>query len=88
MIAINFSDVVNTANVLVRDPSGDTHFAMKPRQRRTIKECGRKKLERDGLTQFQIVGAIDFTHSAFAKEPNDPIAFSQNSSRHETSIVD
>ena len=88
MKAINFRDVVNTADVLVRDLSGDTHLAMKPRQRHTIKEFGRKKFERDGLTQFQIVRAIDFTHPAFAKESNDTIAFRQNRSGHETSVVD
>src|SRR6478672_842463 len=65
MMAINFPNVVNTANVLVRDLSGDTHFATKPRQRRTIEEFGRKELERDGLTQLKVVCAIDFTHSTF-----------------------
>jgi hypothetical protein len=61
---------------------------MKPRQHRTIKKFGRKKFERNGLTQFQIIRAIDFTHSAFAKESNDTIAVSQNRSRHETCVVD
>ena len=88
MMAINFRDVVNTADVLVRDLSGDTHFAVKPRQRRTIKEFGRKEFERDRLTQLKIVRAIDFTHPAFAKESNDTIAFRQNRSGHETSVVD
>jgi hypothetical protein len=36
MMTISFPDVLNTADVLVRDLSGDTHFPMKPRQRRTI----------------------------------------------------
>jgi len=26
----------------------------------------RKEFQRDGLAQFEIVGAIDFTHAAFA----------------------
>jgi hypothetical protein len=88
MMAINFPDVVNTAHVLVRDLSGDAHFAMKPRQRRTIRDFGWKKLERNGLTQFQIIRAIHFTHPAFAKESNDTITVSQNRSRNETRVVD
>lgn len=37
-----------------------------------------KELECDRLAEFQIIGAVDFTHPAFAKQANDAIAISQN----------
>src|SRR6266404_3746738 len=48
----------------------------------------RQELERDGLAELEIVGAIDFTHAAFAQQANDAIALRQHRARHETRIID
>jgi hypothetical protein len=47
-----------------------------------------KKLECYWLAQLEIFSAIDFTHSTFAEQPNDPVALGQNCSRHKTRIID
>src|SRR5688500_3629557 len=66
--AVGLADVVNATNVLVTDLSGNSHFTMKARERSAIaQQMFRKKFKGDGLTEFEIVGAVDFTHSAFTQ---------------------
>src|SRR5947199_9655429 len=48
----------------------------------------RKKFQRDGLRKFQIVGAINFTHPAFAEQAHDTIAINQDRSRYKPRVVD
>src|SRR5206468_1046676 len=61
MAAIDFADVVNAADVLVRNLPRHAHFAMKARERGSVtQQMIGEKLERDWLREFQIVGAIDF----------------------------
>src|SRR5437764_10139091 len=53
----------------------DSHFAMKARQRGAVTDkVLRQKFERDCLAQLEIVGTINFTHAAFAQQPDDTIA--------------
>jgi len=47
-----------------------------------------QELERDWLAQLQIVGAIDFTHSAFTEQPNDPVTLGEHLAGHKTRIID
>ena len=35
---------------------------------------GRQELESDGLAEFQIVGAVDFTHAPAAEQVHDSVA--------------
>jgi hypothetical protein len=48
----------------------------------------RKKFQRYGMREFQIIGAIDLAHSTLAEQPNDPITVSQNRAWHKTRIID
>jgi hypothetical protein len=47
----------------------------------------RNKLQRDRLAEFQIIGPIDFTHSAATKESNNPIALREQRSWYKARIV-
>ena len=68
MFSVDLADVVNTADVAMRNLAGDAHFAMKARECGAIAEITvRQKLERYGLAEFEIVGAIDLAHPAFAE---------------------
>jgi hypothetical protein len=47
-----------------------------------------KEFESDGMREFQIVSAIDFTHAAFAEQADDSIAVSQDRPGHKPRVVD
>jgi hypothetical protein len=48
----------------------------------------RQKLEGDGLPQFQIVGAIDLTHTAAPEPTDDAIAAAENRAGIEAAMID
>ena len=88
MTAIDLADVVNAADIFVRDLPCHAHLAMKARQRRAIaQQVFRKKLECDRLSEFQIVSAIDFAHAAFAEQADDAIAIGEDGSGNEARVV-
>ena len=89
MTSVCFADVVNAADVLMTDLTGYAHFAVKARERSAIaEEMFRQKLERDRLTEFQIVGAIDLAHAAFAEQADDPVAFGKDCSGNKARVVE
>ena len=89
MPAVYFANVIDAADLLMRHLTRNADLAMKASQCPAIsQETIGKKLERDRLAQFEIVGAIDFAHAAFAQQANDPITLGQNCARHEARIVD
>src|SRR5687767_2947003 len=82
--AVNLADVVNAADVLVRHLSRHAHFTMKTRQRRAVgEETIGQKLERDRLTELEVVGPIDLPHSAPSQQTNDAVAVGEDGSRNE-----
>jgi hypothetical protein len=48
----------------------------------------RQELQRDGLAQPEIVGAIDLTHPAAPEQPDDAIPLFQDDTRREASVID
>ncbi len=88
MPAVDLADVVNAADILVRHLTGHAHFTMETRERGAVaQQVFGKKLQRDGLAQFEIVGAIDFAHAAFSEQAHDAITLSQHLARHKPGIV-
>src|SRR5437016_12010732 len=60
MAAVDLADVVNATDILVGNLPRHAHFAMKARERGGVaQQMIGKKLERDWLREFQVVGAID-----------------------------
>jgi hypothetical protein len=51
-------------------------------------EIVREKLERDGLAQLEIVGAVHFTHTAFAEQADNSISLTQDRAGNKARIVD
>src|SRR4029079_19589497 len=65
MLAAGFADVVHAAHVGVRDLARETHFLMKPDQPiGSMRDLARQELQRNGLSELQVLGAIDFAHAA------------------------
>jgi hypothetical protein len=88
MTPVDLANVVNATDVFVRDLARDAHFAVKSRERSDIRQhVFRKKFECDWLSKFQIIGAIDLAHTAFAEQPDDPIAIGENGPRNESRVI-
>ncbi len=88
-VTVRFIDVVDAAHVRMRDLPGHAHLGVKLCQPRRIAiDIGRKKLERDRLSELQIVGTIHFAHPALAEPANHAIAPAENGARLKTSVID
>ena len=89
MTAVDFADVVNPTNVLVRDLTCDAHFTMKTRERRAVtQEVFGKKLQRNRLAQLEIIGAVNFAHAAFAEQPDDAVTIGEDGAGYEPRVID
>src|SRR5258708_36671843 len=75
-LAVNVSDIENTAHVGMRHLAGYANFIVETRQHARILRGGfRQKFESHGLAQAQVVGAVNFAHPAFAEASEDPVTF-------------
>ena len=77
-LAVGFADIEDAADVGVRDLARQAHFAGESRQSFFVaRERLRQEFQRDGLPEFQILGAIHFAHAALAERRNNAIAVEQ-----------
>ena len=82
------TDIVDAADVGMRDLAGDADFVVEAGKRALIPRDGfGEELEGDGLTQLQVGGAIDFPHSASAQHGDDAVPVEQESSGWEAAVV-
>ena len=89
MPAVDFTNVVHATDVSMRDLARDAHFAMKASQRGAVaQQVIGQKFKCDRLAEFQIVGAIDLAHAAFAEQPDDAIAVAENCARNKSRVID
>ena len=86
MPSVNLCNVVNPADIRMGQLPRDPHFGEEALPAHgIIGELGRKELQRNRLPQLQIIGAIDFPHSAAAEQPDDAVAVGQDRSGSESS---
>jgi hypothetical protein len=70
----DFGDVVETANVRMRDAAAEPDFRDQPGHAlRIVLELRREKLQSHALADFQIVGAIDDPHPAAPDRSREPV---------------
>ena len=68
--AFRFADVVHAANVGMRDLAGDADFAVEAfEQSRLLRRGFGQELQRHGLVELEVGGAIDLAHAAAADHP-------------------
>jgi hypothetical protein len=87
-VAVDFADVVDPADVGVRDPPRNAHFILEALEQSLV-ACGLvwKKLEGYGLAESEIVGAVNLAHPAFSEQRNDAVAPGQQAPRKESAFV-
>jgi hypothetical protein len=68
MLTIDLTDVIDAANVSVTHLARHSHFAMKASERGSVAQVRLgQKLQRNWLTQLQVVSAIDLTHAPLSE---------------------
>ena len=73
----------------MRHLSRGPHFVVELREaRRLVPQVVRQQLEGDGLTESQIVGAVDFAHPSATEQPDDPIAAVEHVARRKAAVAD
>ena len=71
---VYLADVVHPADVGMADLPRQSDFAVKEIQSlRVLSEILRQKLQRNGVPELQIVGAVDFAHPTCSDERDDSI---------------
>ena len=87
-LALGLADVVHAADVGMRDPARDAHFVAEALERRSSSVCGfGQELQRDGLAQPEVVGAIDLAHAAAAQQRDHAIAFGDDQARRIAALI-
>ena len=85
---VDLHHVVEPAHVRVRDLAPDAHLGEQPLQEHGIVgHAAPKELERDWLTELDVLCPVDFAHAAPAERRDDPIAAGEQSSRREDQFV-
>jgi hypothetical protein len=88
VLAAGFGDVVHAADVRMRHLPRQPDFLMEARQPvGAMRELLRQELERDRLSQLQIVRTIHFAHAAAAKQSDDAVAAGQDRAGNELRAV-
>jgi hypothetical protein len=85
VLAVHLTDVINAADIRVRNLTSVPHLSMKPRESRgIILEGGGKKLESYNIPELEIFSAVDFAHAAATQGSDDPIPLNENSAGRES----
>jgi len=88
VMAFRLTDVVNAANVGVRDLAGDTDFPSKPLERLCVScELHGKKLQSDHMVEHEIVGTVDLSHAPLTDALDDAVATGKNGAGAETPVM-
>ena len=76
--AFDLADVVDAADVGVRDLARHAHLAVEALQQTRVRgRFRRQEFQRHRLAQHQIGGAIDLAHAAAAQQADDAVAAAQ-----------
>ena len=85
---IRFADIVNPADVGVRNLARDAHLGVEAREHLLVLGGGlRQELERHGLAQLEIVGPVHFAHAALAEESDDAVALGEDRAGRESAFL-
>jgi hypothetical protein len=86
--AIDHADVVDPADVGVRDLAGNADFVAEPGESRFRHLGAGEEFEGDGLVEDEVEGAVDLAHAAVAEEAEDAIAAGEDCAGGEAAFVD
>ena len=86
--AVDLADVVHAADVLVGDLARDAHLVVELREARGIGGDGLgQELQRHGLVEAQVVGAVHLAHAAASEQADDAVAVVDDGAGREAPTV-
>ena len=89
VLAVDLADVVDAADVGVRDLARDAHLGVEALEAVLLRsESPRQELQRDRLAELQVVGAIDLAHAAAPEQADDPVALGEHRAGREAAGLD
>ena len=89
MLFAGLADVVDAADVRMRDLPRESNFLMEASQPvGAMRDVLGQELERHDLSEFQVFGSIHLAHAAPAHQADDPIAAGQHRARNELRAVE
>ena len=84
-VAFGFADVVDTTNVRMRYLPGDPRFVQQLfNPVGTRPHAGRQELQRDRLSQFEIVCPVNLTHATAPEQTYDAVSIRENHAGQES----
>src|SRR5262249_34923830 len=87
-LAFDLANVVYAADIGMRHMPCQTNFADEPALDMNIVRLGfGQELQRDGLAELEVSGAINLAHTAAAEQADDPIAAGDHSARQKPAFV-
>ncbi len=87
VLAVHFGDVVNAADVRMRNLAGQADLTQKMlKTPGTFLDIARQEFQGHRMPQLQVIRAIDLAHSAPAGERHDAIALGDFGSRQEAPV--
>ena len=87
--AFGDADVVDAADVGVRDLARDADFVVEAREGAIVGGGGLgQEFQGHGLAQGQVGGAIDFAHAAASQQSRDAVAPGHHGARQEAAFID
>ena len=89
VLAAGFADVVDAAHVRMGDLPREPDFLVEAREPvGAMRDLVRQEFERDGLSELQVFGSIDFAHAAAAQQADDAVAAGQHRAGNELRAVE
>ena len=89
MAPFDLADVVDAADVRVRDLPREPDLRMEAREEALVGRDGLgQELQGDRLPELQVVGAIDLAHAALSEKPDDPVALAEHGAGRKGPEVD
>jgi hypothetical protein len=83
------TDVIDPTHIGMRDLSSGAHFVVELREpRRIAAKLHGQELQRDRLSETEIVRPVHFAHPAASEQADDSVPFVENGARSESSVVD
>ena len=88
MRPVGFADVVDAADVAVRHLTRRADFVVELREADGVAgHLLRQELQRDRLTEAEVVGAIHLAHAAAAEQSDDAIAIGEDGAAGEAAVA-
>jgi hypothetical protein len=88
-VAVELIDVVDAADVWMRHLARHADFGVELRQPRRIAiDIAGQELQRDRLSELEVIRAVDLAHASASEPADDAVAAAEDGTRREAAVID